>query len=111
MKEKNARNIGLEVTAPKTPCTGDKNCPFHSEKVIRGRSLVGKVLRAKAKHSAIIAIERIHPIKKYERFEKRRTKIMVHNPDCISAKEGNTVRVVETRKMSKMKNFVIIEKW
>lgn len=110
MKEKKARNIGVKVTPPKTPCIGDKNCPFHGQKVIRGRSLIGKVLRAKAKHSAIIGIERTHPIRKYERFEKRRTKIMVHNPACLSAKEGDTVRVVETRKISKMKNFVIIEK-
>lgn len=111
MKERNVRNVGMKVTPPKAQCTGDKNCPFHGEKVIRGRSLVGKVSRAKARHSAIIDIERTYPLRKYERFEKRRTKIMVHNPACLGAKEGDTVRVVETRKMSKMKNFVIIEKW
>jgi small subunit ribosomal protein S17 len=110
MKERKARNIGMKVTPPKAPCIGDKNCPFHGEKVIRGRSLVGKVTGAKAKHSAIIEIERTFPIRKYERYEKRRTKIMVHNPECVNAKEGDTIRVVETRKMSKMKSFVIVEK-
>jgi small subunit ribosomal protein S17 len=35
---------------------------------------------------------------------------MVHNPECIHAKEGDMVTVMETRKISKMKSFVIIEK-
>ena len=34
----------------------------------------------------------------------------VHNPDCINAKEGDLVGVVECRPLSKTKNFVIIRK-
>ncbi len=108
MMEKH-RNIGIKVAVPKPVTTHDKNCPFYGERVVRGRSFVGKVVRAKAKRSAIIEIQRRRLMKKYERYEKRRTRIMVHNPEAIDAKEGDTVRVVETRKISKMKNFVIVE--
>jgi len=104
------RNIGVEVKQPKTRCTNDKNCPFHGERVVRGRTLIGKVIGAKTKRSAIIEIERKIYMKKFERFEKRKTRIMVHNPECIGAVENDKVKVMETRKMSKMKSFVIIEK-
>lgn len=104
------RNIGIDVKTPATACVNDKNCPFHGERVVRGRTLVGKITSAKVKRNAIMEIERRVPLPKFERFEKRWTKIMVHNPECISAKEGDVVKVMETRKMSKMKCFVIVEK-
>ncbi len=104
------RNVGIDVKAPATACVSDKNCPFHGERVVRGRTLVGKITSAKVKRNAIMEIERRVPLPKYERFEKRRTRIMVHNPECISAKEGDTVKVMETRKISKMKCFVVVEK-
>ncbi len=110
MEKTQQRNIGIDVKAPATVCVADKNCPFHGERVVRGRALVGKVASVKMKRNAIIEIERRVPLLKYERFEKRRTRIMVHNPECINAKEGDIVKVMETRKISKMKNFVIVEK-
>jgi small subunit ribosomal protein S17 len=104
-----ARNIGITVAVPKPSTEYDKNCPFYGERVVRGRTLVGKIVSAKAKRSAVIEIKRRLPMQKYERFEKRRTRIMVHNPESINAQEGDTVKVMETRKISKMKNFVIVE--
>lgn len=109
-KKENIRNIGINVKAPGTVCVGDKNCPFHGERVVRGRSLVGKIVSVKMKRNAIMEIERRVPLPKYERYEKRRTRIMVHNPECINARENETVRVMETRKISKMKSFVVVEK-
>jgi small subunit ribosomal protein S17 len=76
----------------------------------RGKTFVGKVVSAKAHKSATIQWERRIYVPKYERYEKRRSKINVHNPPSINAKEGDTVRVMETRPLSKTKNFVIIEK-
>ncbi len=48
-------------------------------------------------------------MQKYERYEKKRTKLHVHNPECIDANIGDIVRIAETRPISKTKNFVIIE--
>lgn len=104
------RNIGIHVTPPQHSCVGDKNCPFHGQRVVRGRVLTGKIVSVKMKRNAIMEIERRVPLTKYERFERRRTRIMVHNPECIHAQEGDSVAVMETRKISKMKSFVIIEK-
>ena len=60
--------------------------------------------------TAAIEFNRLHFLKKYERYEKRRTKLKVHNPECINAKDGDIVRIMECRPLSKTKNFVIIEK-
>ena len=54
--------------------------------------------------------ERRFYLSKFERYEKRRTKIKAHNPPCINAREGDIVRIHECRPLSKTKHFVIVEK-
>lgn len=76
----------------------------------RGRTLVGKIISAKMKNTAVFELERTGFIPKYERYEKKRTRLKVHNPEKISAKEGDTVKIMETRPISKTKKFIIIEK-
>jgi len=88
----------------------DGHCPTHGSLKVRGRSFTGKIVSAKMRRSANFELDRVHYIPKYQRYEKRRTRIKVHNPDCISAKEGDVVRIMECRPLSKTKNFVIIEK-
>jgi len=90
-------------------CT-DKNCPIHGAVRTRGRSFVGKVISSKMQRTVLIEFGRINYLPKYERYEKRRTRLKAHNPDCISATEGDIVKVVECRPLSKTKHFVIIEK-
>jgi small subunit ribosomal protein S17 len=46
---------------------------------------------------------------KYERFEKRQSKIHAHNPPCIDAKAGDNVKIAECRPLSKTKSYVIVE--
>jgi len=75
----------------------------------RGRILVGKVIKKDISKTATIRVEHIHFIKKYERQEKRRSKIRVHNPENINANIGDTVKIQETRPLSKTKHFIIIE--
>lgn len=87
----------------------DKNCPFHGSLSIRGRSFVGTVISTKMQKTAIVEWGRIHQLRKYERYEKRRSKVKVHNPDCIKAKEGDLVKIAECRPLSKTKNFVIVK--
>ena len=76
---------------------------------IRGNVFEGKVTSAKA--SKTVTVERIltHYIPKYERYLKIRSKIKAHNPTSINAKEGDLVRIGETRKISKTKSFVVME--
>ena len=75
----------------------------------RGRILVGKIIKKDIFKTATVQVEHIHFIKKYERYEKRRSKIRVHNPENINANIGDTVRIQETRPISKTKHFMVIE--
>jgi len=76
----------------------------------RGRTLVGTIVSAKMRKTATLEFDRVVFIPKYQRYEKRRTKLKVHNPDEIGAKEGDKVRIIECRPLSKTKHFVIVEK-
>lgn len=76
---------------------------------IRGNVFEGKVVLAKANKT--VAVERVltHYVPKYERYKKVKSKINVHNPASINAKEGDIVQIGETRKISKTKNFIVIK--
>jgi len=88
----------------------DKNCPFHGKISLRGKTFTGIVVSNKAHKTATVEWGRKHYVPKYERYEKKRTKIQVHNPPCINAQEGDKVQIMETRPLSKTKHFVIIKK-
>jgi small subunit ribosomal protein S17 len=103
-------------TMPKKPDVSksrecnDENCPIHGSLKLRGRTFTEKVVSAKSHRTSTIEIKTRHYIPKYERYEKRKTRLQVHNPDCINAKEGDVVKVQECRPISKTKHFVIIKK-
>ncbi|MBI2143591.1 30S ribosomal protein S17 [Candidatus Woesearchaeota archaeon] len=88
----------------------DGNCPHHGKLRLHGRHMVGRVSSARMRRTASIEIERRVFIAKYERHERRKSGIKAHNPECISAKEGDGVEIVECRPLSKTKHFVIVRK-
>lgn len=100
--------IGIpNIPMPENSCN-DKNCPFHGKLSVRGRMFEGVVVSDKMDKSVTIKFDRFYFIPKYERHEKRKTKIKAHNPPCINAKQGDHVKIVECRPLSKTKNFVVI---
>ncbi|OFV68463.1 30S ribosomal protein S17 [Methanosarcinales archaeon] len=103
------RDIGIDVTPPDNECT-DHNCPFHGKLGVRGQIFEGTVLSSRMDKTVVVEREYLKMIKKYERYEKRRSIFHAHNPTCIDAKEGDTVKIMECRPLSKTKNFVVIEK-
>jgi len=105
---KKDRTIGIKVKMPSKQCN-DKKCPFHGNLNIRGRTFTGVIIKKDVHKTATVEWNRKIKIPKYERYEKKRTKIHVHNPPCIDAKEGNKVMIAECKPISKTKNFVIIE--
>jgi len=107
--ESETKSIGIKVKKPKNICA-DSKCPFHGSLKIRGRVFTGKVISDKMQKTVVVAWERKRLIPKYERYEKRRTKIKAHNPVCIDAKQGDIVKIAECRPLSKLKSFVVIEK-
>jgi len=87
----------------------DRNCPIHGGLKVRGSVTEGTVVSAKAKKTAIIEKPMKKYIPKFQRYARSKSKIAAHNPDCIKAKEGDEVKIAETRKLSKTKSWVIIE--
>lgn len=77
---------------------------------IRGGEFVGEVQSSKMQKSATVRWEYAEKIPKYERYERRNTKITVHVPESMDVEEGDQVRVAETRPISKTKSHVIVEK-
>ena len=85
----------------------DKKCFIHGKVKTRGRTLKGTVIKKDVSRTATIQFPRFYYIPKYERYEKRKTKVKVHNPKCIDAKIGDIVEIMETKPLSKTKNFTI----
>lgn len=110
MAKKEIKNIGIETAKPaKAPKNVDPKDPFHGALKVRGRIFTGTVTSAKMQKTVSVEWPRRTFNNKYERFEMRRTTVKAHNPESIDAKEGDIVRIAETRPLSKTKNFVVIE--
>ena len=69
---------------------------------------IGIVLSDKMNKSITVAIQRQvkHPI--YGKFLKQTTKLMAHDENN-DAHEGDTVRIMETRPLSKKKRWRLVE--
>ena len=106
MKEK--KNIGIGVESPKEKCE-DRHCPFHGEIKVRGRIFKGNVIRKSPHKTIVVEWPRSYYIQKYERYEKRRSRVKAHNPKCLDVEVGDKVVIAETRPISKTKNFVVVK--
>ena len=102
-----ARDIGLEVPAPKTTCTDDL-CPFHGHLKVRGQQFVGKIVSNKMERTAIVEKEHARYMAKFERYERRTSRYAVHTTPCNPVKIGDEVRIMECRPISKTVSFVVV---
>jgi len=87
-------------------------CPFHgSEPVkLRGRTFEGTVIK-KFPGRVTIEFERILQVRKYERYEKRKTKLHARLPDCLKDIEvGDLIKIAECRPLSKIIHFIAVER-
>ncbi|MFH0832677.1 MAG: 30S ribosomal protein S17 [Candidatus Aenigmatarchaeota archaeon] len=101
-------NIGINAKEPKGVCDSDK-CPWHGHLKIRGRIFVGVAVSTRATNTAIVEWNYYKKVPKYERYERRKTRIAAHLPKCILVKIGDKIKVAECRSLSKMKKFVVVE--
>lgn len=76
---------------------------------IRGREFKGTVTSDKMMDTVTVEWPRRRYVAKYQRYEKKKSKVKAHNPKEIDAKQGDLVRIQETRPISKTKNFVVVE--
>ena len=87
----------------------DPKCPKCGNIKVRGNVFTGIVTSAKAEKTVTVERQLVKKVRKYERYKKIKSKIHAHNSKCLSAKEGDTVRIGETRKLSKTKSFVVMD--
>ncbi len=72
------------------------------------KTRTGKVIKNKMEKSIIVAIERkvAHPL--YKKYFKRTTKFYAHD-EKNEAGIGDTVKIMETRPLSKLKRWRLVE--
>ncbi len=103
-----ARDIGLDVRAPKNTCD-DPHCPFHGQLSVRGQVLEGVVVSTAMQRTAVVERTLLHYVPKFERYEKRRRRYLAHAPNCLAVPVGHRVRIAETRPLSKAVAYCIVE--
>ena len=110
-----SKNIGIPgITPPKAKSDDckDQSCPFHGSTRIRGKIAQGIVTSKKSKNTIILRRDYVQFIKKYQRYERRNTRLACHLPDCLvhEIEIGDLVKVGESRKISKTKAFIVLGK-
>ena len=108
-KAEKIRNIGLNVPTPTKTCS-DKNCPFHGDLRVRGALIEGRVTSLKMDKTAVLERTYLHYVKKYKRYERRKSRILVHVPPCLDVEKGDIVVAGECRPIAKHVSFVVIAK-
>ncbi|MHA1338663.1 MAG: 30S ribosomal protein S17 [Promethearchaeota archaeon] len=103
------KNIGIPGVAPPLKVCDDPHCPFHGTLPVRGRIFIGKVLKTKMQRSITVRIDYMKFDKKYQRYERRNSKISVHCPPCIEVQPGDIVKFISCRKISKTISTVVIQ--
>ena len=110
-----SKNIGIpNVNPPKMNIEdcNDRDCPFHGTTRVRGKITKGVVVSKKSKNTIIIRFDYVHFVKKFKRYERRNSRLACHLPDCLEheIELGDLVIVGESRKISKTKSFIVLDK-
>lgn len=105
------RDIGVDVQAPVGEWDGDKNCPFYGSLRVRGQIIEGRVAVNRMQKTIVVERERRVLLPKFERYAKSSSRYVAHLPSCIGeVNEGDRVRIMECRPLSKTVTFCVIER-
>jgi len=74
----------------------------------RRKLRVGKVVSDKMEKTVVVVIERLVKHPQYKRYVRRRSRFKVHD-EKNECKEGDTIRFMETRPLSKEKRWRFVE--
>lgn len=76
------------------------------QKTSRSQSFVGVVVKTAMKDTATVRVDRFVKNAKYKKYFVRSKKYLAHDPGN-TVKVGDTVTIVATRPISKLKHFAI----
>ena len=71
------------------------------------RLQVGRVTSAKMQETIVVEIDRMVRHPRYDKFMRKSTKFYAHNANN-EAKEGDTVEIMATRPLSKLKRWRLV---
>jgi len=72
------------------------------------KKLVGVVVGTKMDKTAVVLVNRLKKHSTYNKFIRRHTKYLAHDPNNI-CHDGDTVRIIESRPISKLKRWQVVE--
>lgn len=72
------------------------------------RKLTGVVVGTKMDKTAVVLVSRLKKHSTYNKFIRRQTKYLVHDPNNL-CQEGDRVRIIESRPISKLKRWHLVE--
>ena len=72
------------------------------------KEFVGKVVSNKMDKTVVVAVERKFPHPLYGKLVKKTKKFYAHDEEN-KCKEGDIVRIRETRPLSKLKRWIVVE--
>ena len=106
--------IGLDVETPPEPANPEEydyeKCPFYGDLAVRGQVLEGTVVSTDMDKTVVVEREYDVAVPKYDRQMKRRSRIPAHVPGVLEPLSvGDTVKIAETRPLSKTKSHVVVE--
>jgi small subunit ribosomal protein S17 len=79
-----------------------------TKRTTQRKTRIGKVVSNKMEKSIVVAIERKVPHPIYKKYFKRTTTLMAHD-EKREAGMGDTVKIMETRPLSKSKRWRLVE--
>ncbi len=80
----------------------------NNENASTARSVVGKVVSDKMNKTIVVRVEIMKKDPKYGKFVRKSSKLHAHDENEI-AKIGNTVKIQESRPISKTKSWKLLE--
>lgn len=74
----------------------------------KGKARIGVVVSNKMNKTVLVQVERLVKHHLYGKYVKNRTKYMAHDENA-QCKEGDKVKIVETRPLSKLKRWRVTQ--
>jgi len=72
--------------------------------------MTGIVIKKKMAKTVVVEKKYQVYVRKFKRYERRRSRISAHLPPCVDVNLGDRVRIGECRPLSKTVSFVVLEK-
>jgi small subunit ribosomal protein S17 len=72
------------------------------------KNLVGTVISNKMDKTALVLVKRLTKHRTYDKYIRRHSKYMAHDPQN-HCRIGDRVRIVESRPISKLKRWQVVE--